>query len=151
MRNLTPWGRPKRRFRANLTPSGLPKRCSVANLAPWERPKHRFRANLTPSGLPKRCFADKLMPPGRPTSSFQGQLDAVRSLETPIQGCRNARFSSTDPKLLQMQPNCSACKCHCRPFRFVKIIRTFCKCNQTAVSRNAIVDGYRREHSSVKC
>ena len=47
-------GRPKRRSRANLTPSGRPKRRSRANLAPVDRPKRRSRANLASAGRPKR-------------------------------------------------------------------------------------------------
>ena len=93
-------GAAKRRSKANLAPQGCSKRRSRANLAPQDCSKRRSRANFHALWPPKMPFQDH----------------------------HNVYFSEADPKLLQMQPNCSA---HII-FDSIKLIQNFCKCYQTA-------------------
>ena len=46
--------------------------------------------------------------------SIQGQLDAARPFRARRQSQHIIRFSLNNPKLLQVQQNCSACTRHCR-------------------------------------
>ena len=100
-------GCPKRRSRANLVPCDLPKRRSRANLAPARHSKRDSNANLELPGLTWRHEASKMT----------------------CHGHRNARFSWNNPKLLHLQPSCSAWIA----LHFTELFQIFCKCYQTAV------------------
>ena len=80
-----------------------PKRRSRANLAPQDCSKRRSRANLHALWPPKMPFQDH----------------------------HNVYFSEADPKLLQMQPNCSAQIV----LDSTELIQNFCKCSPTAVPK----------------
>ena len=90
--------------------------------------KRRSRANLTTPGGPKRRSRANFASQGCSKRRSKGQLDAVWLPKMPFWGRHNAWFSETDPKRLQMPPNCSAWIA----FDSTELIQNFCKCYQTA-------------------
>ena len=124
MANLATSSHPKRRSRASLAPPGRPQRWSRANLAPSGRPKRQSRVNLASSGRPKRRSRANLAPSGRSNRRSKASLaPSGRSKR-----CARANKS----------------------FDTAYLFQNFCKCDKTAVSAHAVVDGHRREHSSKK-
>ena len=144
-------GRPKRRSRANLTPSGRPKRRSRANLAPVDRPKRRSRANLASAGRPKRRSRANLASAGRRKRRSKGSKHrSIRNNTKPLQVQQNPWASKRSIPLKGSKTSANA-----SPQRFhqtllqLNLFKTFASAAMLRFQHNFFVDVNRREDASI--